>query len=571
MSIRIGGPAGSGIQTIGYALAKAFLRGGQHVFAAQDYQSRIRGGHNYFQVRVSDKPIYASSAKIDILIALDLETIKADTKDLKSGGIILFDNEVLKELPPEKSDSLPEGDRLSGVPFERLAKEKGGNKLYMNSTAVGAAVGLIGFDFEIVSQVIKESFHDKEAAVQDGNIQAAKAGLDATAKSQRRLKGVSFSIDKSATRMLISGSDALALGALRAGVKFHSGYPMTPSTGIMTYLAEKGRRLGVVVEQAEDEISAINMALGASFAGVRAMTATSGGGFDLMVEGLSLAGMTETPLVIVEAQRPGPSTGLPTRTEQGDLEFMVHAGHGEFPRAVFAPRTIEDAYTLMIKAFDIAEKYQTQVIVMSDQHLADSYRSVDSLDIENAKIERYLISTEKLNSMSDYNRHALTVDGVSPRAYPLQGNKCVVSDSDEHTEDGHLTEDLDIRVKMSDKRMKKLEGIKKEISQPLVYGDKNADITFLGWGSSYGAIKEAVDILNGKNVKASMIHLNEIYPIPENLFAQLKSAKRIVDVENNATGQLAHLIQAETGFEIKEKMLQYNGRPFLPETIIKGL
>ncbi|MBI4336002.1 MAG: 2-oxoacid:acceptor oxidoreductase family protein, partial [Candidatus Omnitrophica bacterium] len=217
MSIRIGGPAGSGIQTIGYALAKAFLRGGQHVFAAQDYQSRIRGGHNYFQVRVSDKPLYASSAKIDILIALDLETIKVDTKDLKNDGIVLFDNEVLKEFPSE--------ERLSGVPFERLAKEAGGNKLYMNSTAVGAAVGLIGFDFEIVSQVIRESFHDKEPAVQDGNIQAAKAGLDATTKSPRRLQNIKFDINKNTNRMLINGSDALALGALRAGVKFHSGYP----------------------------------------------------------------------------------------------------------------------------------------------------------------------------------------------------------------------------------------------------------------------------------------------------------------------------------------------------------
>lgn len=329
-SIKIGGEAGQGIQTIGDTLAHIFAKSGYHVFTHQDYESRIRGGHNFYQVRFSDKPVTASRDGIDIVVALDRESISQHEKELTENGIIISDSSTLKQ----KHDK----EYFLDIPFVQLATEHGGNKIMANTVAIGAVLGIIGMDMNILFEIIKDTFRKKGEEIIKGNVNAAMSGYDHAVKNCQRC---SFNVRANGRSplLLIAGNEAFALGAIASGVKFYSAYPMTPSTGIMNYIADKEADYGIIVEQAEDEIAAINMVLGASFAGVRAMTGTSGGGFALMVEGLSLAGMTETPVVIALGQRPGPATGLPTRTEQGDLQFALYTAHGEFPRVIFAPGT----------------------------------------------------------------------------------------------------------------------------------------------------------------------------------------------------------------------------------------
>jgi 2-oxoglutarate ferredoxin oxidoreductase subunit alpha len=351
-TIKIGGEAGQGIQTIGEALGRVFTRVGYQVFSHQDYESRVRGGHNFFQIRISDKPLAAPRANVDILVALDRESIVQHERELSGGGRIIYDSSALKLKR--------QGPLFLDVPFEKLALEQGGSKIMANTVATGAVLGMLGMDLRLFLELLAETFGKKGDEVVRENRNAAHAGHEFAVQNCVQCP-FDLSVREVKQRMLLGGVEAIALGALASGCKFYAAYPMTPSTGIMNYLAAKGREYGVVVEQAEDEIGAINMALGASFAGVRAMTATSGGGFALMVEGVSLAAMTETPVVIAVGQRPGPATGFPTRTEQGELQFLLSAGHGEFPRVIFAPGTPKQALYLTNKAFDLAEKYQIQL------------------------------------------------------------------------------------------------------------------------------------------------------------------------------------------------------------------
>ena len=376
-------------------------------------------------------------------------------------------------------------------------------------------------------------------------------------------------------RMLIAGIDSIGLGAVASGCKFYSAYPMTPSTGIMNYIAGKGKEYGIIVEQAEDEIAAINMALGASFAGVRAMTGTAGGGFALMVEGLSLAGMTETPIVIALGQRPAPATGFPTRTEQADLNFALYTSHGEFPRVIFAPGTPEQAFYLTNKAFDLAEKYQIPVIIMFDTYLSDSEWTFEGFDVSKLRNTEYRLRGEAMEKLSEYKRHALTESGVSPLAIPGESKNLVVTDSDEHDEEGHIVEDAETRIKMVNKRLfKKLPLIRQEIEPPVLYGDSKPDIVVVGWGSNYGVMRECVDTLS-KNVKIAMLHFSEIYPFPSmdkfDYMKILNNAKLTICIENNATGQFARLMRAETGFEFKASINRFDGRPFLLEELLEEI
>ncbi|MHC4196488.1 MAG: 2-oxoacid:acceptor oxidoreductase subunit alpha [Planctomycetota bacterium] len=568
--IKIGGAAGQGMQSICHILSHVFARGGYHVFSVQDYQSRIRGGHNTSTVRIRDEYVTAMTNGADILIALNKETIELHREEVGKGGAVIYDGEKIDLGNPSQK----ENPALVSVPLERLAHEKGGNKIYVNSVAAGAALGLMRYDFQPMAEMLKE-IYGKKGADADANIKAARAGYDFVCDNSAGNFDWAFAPLDDKRRMLISGNEALALGALAAGCKFMSAYPMTPSTGVLTYLAGKAKEWGIIVEQAEDEIAAINVTIGASYAGVRSMTATSGGGFCLMTEGLGLAGMTETPIVVIDAQRPGPSTGLPTRTEQGDLEFVLHAAHGEFPRAILAPGTAEEAFYTMGKAFNLAERYQTPVIVMSDQHLADSCWTIDNLDINRITIDRGEFLTEKdlANITDEYKRHAITDSGISPRVLPGTSGALVVTDSDEHDEEGHLTEDLDIRVRMVQKRMKKLEGLRGEIAPPEIYGRKNAKTLLIGWGSTYGAIREAVDTMNrgGDGGSAAMMHINELWPFPSLEVARaIEKFKRCFVVENNATGQLARIIRAETGETVTGNILKYDGLPFSPEQIMNS-
>jgi 2-oxoglutarate ferredoxin oxidoreductase subunit alpha len=566
-TIKIGGEAGQGIQTIGEALARVFARAGYHVFSHQDYQSRIRGGHNFYQIRVSDLPVSSSREKIDILIALDVASFSEHERELAENGRIVYDSASLKVKH--------EGLAFFDVPYADLAVKSGGERIMENTVATGAILGMLGLDLTHLLVNITETFQRKGDAIVTANKNAAVAGYDYAVKHCTRC---SFSMTLGAStkpRMLIAGVESLGLGALASGCKFYSAYPMTPSTGIMNYLATKEQEYGVVVEQAEDEISAINMALGASFAGARAMTGTSGGGFALMVEGLSLAGMTETPVVIALGQRPGPATGFPTRTEQGELQFLLSAGHGEFPRVIFAPGTPGQAFYLTNKAFDLAEKYQIPVIILFDTYLADSQWTIDGIDTGKIMYADYRLRGEAFGKITDYKRHAFTETGVSPLGVPGDSRSVVVTDSDEHDEDGHIVEDADTRVKMVQKRLlKKMPLIAQEIAPPYLYGEHDPDVVIVGWGSLYGIMKEAVDELS-KRMPIAMLHFSELFPFPLrkrfDYVQVLSGAKKTICIEQNATGQFARLMKAETGYEFGDHIRKFDGRPFLREELIREI
>jgi len=565
LSFKIGGEAGQGLQTVGYILAKSLVKSGLYVFANQDNESRIRGGHNFYQVRASDTPVQAHSEIIHVITALDQRSISEHKAELATDGAIIFDEEKIR--PRETIDS------LLNVPFERLAKEKAGTASMANSVAVGATLSLIQGDFNVLASVLKDEFKEKGLEIVEKNSQAAKAGYDyVTGDAAGRFKHKIVAATHPKDRILLSGNEAIASSALISGCKFMSGYPMSPSTPIQQFFASKMNDYNVVFEQGEDEISVINMALGASFAGVRSMAATSGGGFSLMVEGLSLAGMTETPVVIIICQRPGPATGFPTRTEQAELEFAIHAGHGEFPRAVFAPGDADQAFHLTSKAFNLAEKYQIPVIILSDQNLSDSYFTTERFNTSLITIDRGEFFTEAdAKRQGEYKRHLITDSGISPRLLPGQSWGLAVTDSDEHTEDGHITELAEVRMRNVNKRLRKLELLRREIQPPYIYGPEDAGTILVGWGSIYGALKEATDALNAQGSNVRMLHLSEVWPFPsEHVAKELKKAKRSVSVESNATGQVAHLIRAETGIEVNSRILRFDGRPISPQYIIRG-
>lgn len=569
-SIKIGGEAGQGIQTIGNTLARVFSRSGYNVFTHQDYESRIRGGHNFFQIRFSENPVMSSRDKIDILVALDKESIPLHGKELSEYGQIIYDSSTLIK----NSSSALRIPNSVDVPFVILAVEHGGNRIMANTVATGAVLGMLGMELNILIEIIKDTFKKKGEEVTKGNINAAMAGHNFAI--EKCLK-CSFSVTEASEKalMLIDGVEAIGFGAIASGCKFYSAYPMTPSTGIMNYIADKEKECGIIVEQAEDEIAAINMALGASFAGVRSMTGTSGGGFALMVEGLSLAAMTETPIVIALGQRPGPATGLPTRTEQAELQFALYTAHGEFPRIIFAPGTPEQAFYLTNKAFDLTEKFQIPAIVLFDQHLADSQWTFDGFDLERLKYNDYRIRGDAFKKISEYKRHAFTESGISLLAIPGDSRHLVVTDSDEHDEEGHIIEDAETRIKMVQKRLlKKLPLIRQEIEPPLLYGDTKPDILLVGWGSTYGVMREAVDELS-KSKSAALLHFSEIYPFPAiekfDYLKILNNAKITICAENNATGQFARLIRAETGYMFKQRINRYDGRTFTLESFLREI
>lgn len=565
-SIKIGGEAGQGIQTIGDALGRVFTRSGYHVFSHQDYESRVRGGHNFYQIRLSDNPLAASRNSIDILVALDRESITRHAHELTPDGRIIHDASGLKFKSTEPA--------FLDIPFEKFALEQGGDAIMANTVATGAVLGLLGMEADLLLALIADTFKPKGDTVVLANTSAAQAGYH---YAREHCAGCSFSVATVTVkrRMLIGGIEAIALGALASGCKFYAAYPMTPSTGIMNYLASKEKEYGLVVEQAEDEIAAINMALGASYAGIRAMTGTSGGGFALMVEGLSLAGMTETPLVIAMGQRPGPATGLPTRTEQGDLWFLVSAGHGEFPRIIFAPGSPRQAFYLTNKAFDLAEKYQIPVFILFDTYLADCQWTFDRFALEQLSCRDYRLRGDAFKNQKNYQRYAYTETGVSPLAVPGDANQVVIADSDEHDENGHIIEDAATRIKMVGKRLfKKLPFIRSEIAPPELYGDQKAQVVMVGWGSTYGVMKEAIDAL-AQSTPIAMLHFSEVFPLPGRVpfdyLAFLQQAKLSLCIEHNATGQFSRLLRAETGFEFTAKILKYDGRPFTLEELTGGI
>jgi 2-oxoglutarate ferredoxin oxidoreductase subunit alpha len=444
-----------------------------------------------------------------------------------------------------------------------------GEQQFSNVVALGIVSFLLGLELELVDKVLDDAFGKKAPELAEKNMQILKESFKWCGQ-----QGVNFSklappsdIRK---RLFMNGNEAIAMGALSAGVKFCSFYPMTPATSIALNLAGQASSMGLVVEQAEDEIAAINMAIGASFAGAVSIVPTSGGGFALMTEGVSLVGMSETPLVIVVAQRPGPATGLPTRTEQADLEFVLHSGHGEFPRAIFSPGTVEECFWLTRKAFEVAAKSQGPVFILTDQFLADSARAIEPFDLKG--LETAGAGIEEDSSDLPYYRYNLYESGLSPRLLPGMSKHLVVAGGDEHPIDGHLTEDLSVRKFMVEKRLRKEEILIAEVVPPEIRGHEKVDLLLVTWGTNKGAILEAAAKLGNDSTRVGTCHFSQVWPlVPHQFLEVFQDAGEVVCVEGNALGQLARLIRRETGFNVHRRVLRYDGLPITPEYILRAL
>jgi 2-oxoglutarate ferredoxin oxidoreductase subunit alpha len=555
VSIVLCGQAGQGIQTVEEILAKVLKSSGYCVFSTKEFMSRIRGGSNSTEIRVCGQKVSSYLDRIDLLIPLSSEAVSHVRWRLNQDTVILGESEF---IPGDVKNAIE-------ISFTEIAKEIG-KKIYANVVAVGTVCGLLSADNEVMSNYIKDFFKGKDEKIIKDNIIASREGYKRG--NQLRENGkIALNAEKNKQfkrNILIKGADAVAMGAIAGGCNFISSYPMSPSTGVLVFLAQQAENFGIVTEQAESEISAINMSLGAWYAGGRGMVTTSGGGFALMVEGLSLSGMIETPVVIHLAQRPGPATGLPTRTEQGDLLFSIFAGHGEFPRIVLAPGTASDAFYLTMEAFNLADKFQIPVILLTDQYLIDSTFTIEDLDPAGYQVEHKFIKTDP-----NYRRYQVTKNGISPRGIPGYGSGIVSVDSDEHDESGHITENLEFRKEMVDKRLRKMESIRENIIPPELVGREDYEVLVIGWGSTYHTIEEALKITD--NSKVSFLHFKQAYPLPTETGGYIRKAARTVVVEANATAQFARLIKMETGLDIDEKILKYNGLPFSVEEVVEAI
>jgi 2-oxoglutarate/2-oxoacid ferredoxin oxidoreductase subunit alpha len=569
IAIKIGGEAGFGIKVSGLILARAFFNSGMSVFGYSEYPSLIRGGHNTYQINVANKNINSTTKKIDVLVALNKETIARHKEEMNEAGIIIYDG--------SKGEGKEE-ENLMSIPLAELATKAGG-EIVKNMVALGVVAFVLGFDKEKLIQEVKKTFEAKGQETVEKNRQAVDLGYE-YAKKNYAEKKISHELNFNnqnggEENKILTANESTVGGIIQSGCKFFAAYPMTPATTILHILAEKQREAGMVVHQTEDEISAIGAAIGASVSGVRSATATSGGGFALMTENLSLAGMAEVPIVIIDSQRPAPATGLPTWTEQADLKLVINAGHGEFPRIVMAPGDAEEAFYMIQEAFNWAEKFQVPAIFLLDKLLSESDFSVRSLDKEKIKIVREgFLGGEELMRKNNFKRYENTESGISKRSVPGQEGGVHITNSDEHDEEGFSTEESEERTKQMDKRMKKLKLIESEMPEPILYGDPEADLIIVGWGSAKGVILDAISELKLRNTELRMgfLHLAYIWPFPERrVKAVLEKAKNILLIENNKTGQLGSLIRERTGIEIKNKFLKYDGRPFFREEVVSEI
>jgi 2-oxoglutarate ferredoxin oxidoreductase subunit alpha len=568
IGVRIGGAAGDGIASVGETLARSFSRMGLHVFGLNAYQSVIRGGHVWFQARASDERVYSQGDGCDVLYALDRQTADIHLPALREHGVVVYDPEKF----PIPSENLPVGTRALPIPTLEIARKYTSQSILQNAAGFGACAFLSGISPETMRTALSDSFGKKKGEVVDWNLNAAREGYERAEKASGAHPNALG--PRGAAKLLMTGNQGIALGAAAAGCKFLAQYPMTPASSIMHWMGSHSRDLGIVVKQAEDELAAIHMAVGASFGGVRSMTATSGGGFALMVEGLGMAGMVEVPLVVVESQRSGPSTGLPTKTEQGDLNLMLGAGQSEFPRAILAPSHPKEAYDAAVRAFSLAERWQTPILLASDLHLSENFATVDREEIRLDADVPSLFEVEP--NGHDYKRYRYTESGVSPRAIPGQPGLQYVAGSDEHDEKGRLISDVKSgvpvwvaeRTRMMDKRMRKLRGLEAETEPPVLEGPESADLTFVAWGSTIGAVRDAMRLLARSGLSTNLLRFPTVYPIhAESVASALGRARTTLLVEGNFSGQLGRLIRAETGLSLPNKLLKYDGEPFYPMEI----
>ncbi len=546
-SIFIAGAAGEGIQTVGDVVSHVLLSEGRSVFAFREYESRIRGGDSSVRIRISDPPRNAPRDDADILVPMNPHAARAYRPALADDALVL-------------GEGAEEAGGIS-ISFKQLAEEHGGAELYANAAAAGALCAVLGLPFDALQRTVSKQFSKYGDEAVDSNLAAARAGYDAGTENGDPDVALP-PVEQPSDHAFLTGHEAIALAAAAAGCRFLCAYPMSPSTSIITALS-RDRELGVFTEQAEDEIAAINMSLGASAAGARAMVATSGGGFALMVEALSLCGMLELPLVIVIAQRPGPATGLPTRTAQEDLLFALHAGHGEFARLILAPSDPQDAIEKTVRAFHLAERYQVPAIVLTDQYLDDAAFSLSQLAIPDDAADRSLADPHRIE---DYARYAITDSGISPQLYIGQSEHLVCLDSDEHDEHGHITEDLSgLRVRMVDKRLRKESALRTEVQAPVAADTDDADTILIGWGSTKGAIDEAADALRDRGRSVGTLHFTELWPLPD---FTLPNADLWI-VEGSARGPFAHLLSAELAAAPAGVVRRYDGLPITAANILE--
>jgi 2-oxoglutarate ferredoxin oxidoreductase subunit alpha len=566
LSWKVGGQQGEGIESTGEIFAIALNRLGYYLYGYRHFSSRIKGGHTNNKIRVSTTEVRSISDDLDILVAFDQETIDLNYKELHSKGFILADSKFNPKKPEDSAAS------MYAVPFTEIATELG-TSLMKNMVAIGATSAVLDLDIHVFEAVVREIFGKKGEQVVAKNMDAIKAGFDYT-KQNMAGNVPTMHLEKAdgKHRMYMIGNDAIALGALAGGCRFMAAYPITPASDIMEYLIKKLPPLGGAVIQTEDEIAACTMTIGAAYGGVRALTASSGPGLSLKMEAIGLAGITETPLVIVDTQRGGPSTGLPTKQEQSDLMAMIYGTHGEIPKIVLAPSTVEEAFYDTAEAFNLAEEYQCPVIVLSDLQLSLGKQTVNPLDASKVEIRRGKLVTEELPEIENkgyFKRYEVTEDGVSPRTIPGMKNGIHHVTGVEHAETGKPSESSSNRIAQMDKRMGKIENI--HFNTP-VYKNaphEDADILVVGFNSTRGAIDEAMGRLQKEGMKVNHAHVRLIHPFPtDELLPLVRSAKKVLVVENNATGQLANIMKMNVGHAEKiTKYVKYDGNPFLPHDV----
>ena len=566
--IKIAGAAGQGIKTAGLIIAKSFKRAGFMTFGYTEYPSLIRGGHNVFQIEVYDEHLSSVSEEVDILLALDQTSVNVHYQELSSTGAIIYDENAITIKPEILTEINKKGISIYPVKLMDEATKVGGNALMKNTVALGSLWKVLDMDLKYIKELITETYNKSQEMI-DMNIKCLQAGYDNVTTSQKYTSNLTAK-DEFKNNIFITANEAIGLGAIAAGVRLYISYPMTPASSILSYLASNGPKYGMVVKQAEDEITTANIAIGAAHAGTRVMCGTSGGGFDLMTETLSLSGMTEIPFVCVIAQRPGPATGLPTWTAQGDLNLAVFGGHGEFSRIVLAISDVNEAFYMVNEAFNLAEMYQIPVLILTDKYLSESNFSVPRYDMSKIEIKRGKIVQEENDKIL---RYALTDDGVSPRWFPGDKVATFLANSDEHNTKGYSTEDEKIISESMEKRTRKEKTIYKDFPEPTVIGDPaSSDLSIISWGSNKGVIMDVINQLTKNGKKVSYLHVKYIWPLKKEVITKfIKGSKNCVIVEGNVTGQLASLIKRETGLEIPKKLLKYNGRPFTYEELLSQL
>ena len=563
ISIVLVGAAGQGIATVESLLTKVLKKSGLHVFSTSEFMSRVRGGTNSTTIRVSSERVRAYCDKIDILVPFSKESISHVKHRLTKSSCIIGDKKLFENEPLAKSHVFID------TSYEKVAL-KVGNRVYSNSVAVGLLAGLLKMDRKLIGEMLTNRFDSKGTEVVKKNLEAANRGCDLADSyiaNNRLPLDIKLSKQPSvSSELFMTGRDAVSLGAIAGGCNYVVFYPMAPSTGIGTFLAQNRLDFGIISDQTEDEISAVNKAFGAWYAGGRALVTTSGGGFALMTEGISLAGITEMPLVIHLGQRPGPATGMPTRTEQGDLELALYAGHGDFPRVIYAPGSLKEAFKLAQMAFNIAAEYQVVVIILTDHYFINSSYNLPSLEHENLSIKKSIIETDE-----GYQRYTITSNGISPRGIPGYGDGTVRVDSHTHTEDSQITEDPMIRQKMVEKRLTKLNGLKTNALKPKLQGAVDYKTLVVSWGSTYHLVQEAFKRPVFTSKKVAHLHFSQVYPLHKSVKELLQKADKVIIVENNATAQFSKVILLETGVQIKTKILKYTGYSFSVEELVNKL